>query len=65
MSNINVLEDIIFKLETIATEATDKLIISAARANEIKYRKMLSEELNKNALAVVEYKIAHLVKRLK
>ncbi len=65
MSNITVLEEIIGLLESYVEEVKDVYVKAAFQANLVKYRKQLADELNKNALAVVEHKIAHLVRKLK
>lgn len=65
MSNITVLEEIVDLLECYANDVKDKYVKCAFQANLIKYRKELETEYNKNALAVVEHKIAHLVRKLK
>lgn len=65
MSNIKTLEEIVSLLECYANDVRDKYVKCALQANLIKYRKELDAEYSKNALAVVEHKIAHLVRRLK
>lgn len=65
MSNIDVLLEIIEELEIIARVATDQMIIAAANANLIKYKHELKKEQQANALGIIEYEIAHLVKKLK
>lgn len=65
MSNITVLEEIVSLLECYANDVRDKYVKCALQANLIKYRKELDAEYSKNALAVVEHKIAHLVRKLK
>lgn len=65
MSNISVLEEIVATLESYIDDVKDKYVKCAFQATLIKYKKELETEYNKNALAVVEHKIAHLVKRLK
>lgn len=65
MNNIKVLEEIVELLECYANDVQDKYVKCAFQANLIKYKKELETEYNKNALAVVEHKIAHLVRKLK
>lgn len=65
MSNISVLQEIVELCEEYANDVKDKYVKSAFHANLIKYRKELEDELHKNALAVVEHKLAHLVRKLK
>jgi hypothetical protein len=65
MSNMTVLEQIIDTLAELDSVAKDKYIKCAISANLIKYKKELETECRKNALAVVEHKIVHLVKKLK
>lgn len=64
MSNISVLEEIVELLECYVNDVQDKYVKCAFAANLVKYKKELENEYNKNALAVVEHKIAHLVKKL-
>ena len=64
MNNISVIEDIIEELKVIGNKARDPYIIAATQALTIKYKKELQDERNRNALEIVEYKIAHLVKQL-
>ena len=65
MNNIKVLEEIVELLECYANDVRDEYVKCAFQANLIKYKKELETEYNKNALAVVEHKIAHLVRKLK
>lgn len=64
MSNISVLEQIITELERLQTAGKDQYFLAAVSANLIKYKKQLQDELSKNALEVVEYKIRHLTSNL-
>jgi hypothetical protein len=65
MSNIAVLEQIVELIEAYLNEVKDKYVRCAFQATLIKYRKELEDAYHKNALDVVEHKIAHLVKKLK
>jgi ribosomal protein S17E len=66
MNRIQVLEAIVEELEGYVNgeDIKDKYIKSAFHATYIKYKKDLEDEYHKNALAVVNHKIAHLVKKL-
>lgn len=65
MNHIAVLEEIVDELERIARIATDKYIIAAAQANLIKYKRELELAEQQNAMDIIEYKITHLIKKLK
>jgi len=65
MSNIVVLEQIVELIEAYLNEVKDKYVRCAFQATLIKYRKELEDAYHKNALDVVEHKLAHLVKKLK
>jgi hypothetical protein len=65
MSNITVLEEIVEELEYLAGSVKDPLVKAAAQAKLIKYKKDLVDELQRNALDVIDYKIKHLTKKLK
>lgn len=65
MTNIKVLEEIVKLLERYANDVQDKYVKCAFQAKLIKYKMELDNEYSKNALAVVEHKIEHLVRKLK